>query len=310
MSIMLIFGAGASRFCGECYPHNPPLGNDLFNELIAGGDIPKNIVEEYGNIFLNEGFEAGMAALRPLGSDAFLPIQRQTAVVLSKFVLGENNYYSEILDRIGRRGIAKIAFASLNYDLLLEQALRRKTIDFKYAGETKNENPKAVPLLKLHGSSNFLPCFPNNFTLNGSLSTKAEIYLNGLPMNAVDDHSDVIRWVSEKRNEYLTPVLSVYGKAKISPCNQSFIEEIQKQWRGALSRADLIVLIGINYVPHDTHFWDELKLAPGKIGIVNPDISGYEEWINQRGSETFHLARTFSEVDKIADTIKLHMVNS
>lgn len=229
MSVMLIFGAGASRFCGECYPHNPPLGNDLFKELIEGGGIPENIIAEYGNIFLEEGFEAGMAALRHLGSDAFLPIQRQTAALLSKFVLGKNNYYSEILDRIGRRGITKIVFASLNYDLLLEQALRRKAIDYKYPGETKNENPKAVPLLKLHGSSNFLPRLPDNFTVNGSISTKADRYLDGLPMRAVDDHAGVLRWISEKRNEYLTPVLSVYGKAKISPCNQSFIDEVQKQ---------------------------------------------------------------------------------
>jgi hypothetical protein len=127
-------------------------------------------------------------------------------------------------------------------------------------------------------------------------------------MRAVDDHAGVLRWISEKRNEYLTPVLSVYGEAKISPCDQSVIDEVQKQWREVLSGAGLIVLIGINYVPHDTHFWDALKSASGNIGIVNPDISVYENWISQRGKETFHLANYFSKVDKIVDAIRSHLI--
>ena len=298
---MFIFGAGASSFSGACAPANPPLGNTLFDELVKFGGIAEEFVKEYGAIFRNDGFEAGMAAIQELGSKPLVTIQRQTALYLSQFVIGSDNHYEKLLRRIGNQQIGKCNFASLNYDLLLEQAFDRMGYGIEYSAEATNHHlMPVVQLLKLHGSANFLTTLPENSVFSGNQFFGTQTFVDGLPFSCVPKHQDVVDWAKNERFSDLTPILAVYGKGKVSPYNNSFLKDIQKTWQEKVNQSKLIILIGINYVAHDTHLWDCLSSAPGMIGIVNPDIFTYDGWIKTRNGKTFHLAHKFEETEKIA----------
>jgi len=61
MSIVFLFGAGASYGSGECYPHPPPLGNTLLPELLRRGAFGAPTDDEYvRQLFENKTFEEGM----------------------------------------------------------------------------------------------------------------------------------------------------------------------------------------------------------------------------------------------------------
>ena len=55
--VTLIFGAGASFGSGNCYPTNPPLGNDLFNELVKLDGAFSRLDKKMKNEFKKKGFE-------------------------------------------------------------------------------------------------------------------------------------------------------------------------------------------------------------------------------------------------------------
>ena len=54
--VTLIFGAGASFGSGNCYPTNPPLGNDLFNELVKLDGAFSRLDKKMKNEFKKKGF--------------------------------------------------------------------------------------------------------------------------------------------------------------------------------------------------------------------------------------------------------------
>lgn len=304
---MIVFGAGASSYSGPCTPECPPLGNWLFEKLVEYKEgLPHKLVTEYGHIFRDNGFEAGMAAVAHLGSDAVIPVQRLTALYLSQFKIEHGNHYLRLMDGLRPDLGMGVTFGTLNYDLLLEQALDRVGWNSRYQTPPQANPWPEVSVLKLHGSSNFLPKLEQNIVFENNKFLQTTKYVEGLPMDFVDSHEKVQAWINEPRYRNLTPVLSVYGPGKTSPYNQGFIDYGQAYWRECLLKAKIIVLIGINYVPHDTHLFEPLATAPGVIAVVNPDYASYAPWIReQRKGDTFHLANAFEEIEKILSYAKL-----
>lgn len=305
--LMVVFGAGASSYSGPCAPECPPLGNWLFEKLVEyKGGLPQKMVTEYGHIFRDEGFEAGMAAVAHLGSDAVIPVQRLTALYLSQFQIEYGNHYLRLMAALRPNLGMGVTFGTLNYDLLLEQALRSVGWNSRYQTPPQSSPLPEVSVLKLHGSSNFLPKLEGDVVFEDNKFFRGTKYAEGMPMDFVDSHEKVQAWMNEPKYRNLTPVLSVYGPGKTSPYNQGFIDRGQAYWRECLMRAKIIVLIGINYVPHDTHLFEPLATAPGVIAIVNPDYAAYSPWIReQRKGTTFHLASAFEEIEKISGYAKL-----
>ena len=61
MSVAFLFGAGASAFSGECRPTTPPLGKDLFAELVKLGGVAASVEPDLAACFTD--FEFGMEEL-------------------------------------------------------------------------------------------------------------------------------------------------------------------------------------------------------------------------------------------------------
>lgn len=247
-----------------------------------------------------------MAAVAHLGSDAVIPVQRLTALYLSQFKIEHGNHYLRLMAGLRPNLGMGVTFGTLNYDLLLEQALNSVGWNIRYQYPPRAIPRPEVSVLKLHGSSNFLSKLPPDTIFGDNKFFVTEKYVDGMPMDLVTSHEEVQAWINEPRYRNLTPVLSVYGPGKTSPYNQSFIDHGQAYWRECLLEAKIIVLIGINYVPHDTHLFKPLATAPGVIAVVNPDYASYTPWIrDQRKGTTFHLASAFEEIEKILYYAKL-----
>jgi hypothetical protein len=300
---MILFGAGASRFSGPCYPANPPLGDRLFDDLVKMGGACSKLAPKYQEIFRCSGFEAGMEAVTHLGSKFVLPMLKETAMFLSDFSIREGNHYFLLVAALGKRILSETCFASLNYDLLLEQSLLANGINCEYV-RGSHAAPRSVPVLKLHGSSNFLPILPEGLIIEGNFFGGLGNYVVGLPTKVVARYAEIAQWCLSPRNEDMAPVLSVYAKGKPVAVNSGFVEQIQNQWLEHLEEADLIILVGVRYVEHDTHVWDPLAKARAVIAVVNPEFD-VANWAKaKRRAPTFHLARGFSEIARIVEAIK------
>lgn len=163
--VTIIFGAGASYGSGEntCVPYNPPLGKDLFAHLVRMGGEFSRLSEESKLIFQTQGFEAGMATIED-DSRAINPLQKELACYLSGFEIRPGNGYIRLFNKL-HNVLKDICIVTLNYDLLIEQALGLQGFNIDY-----NDDKKGITVLKPHGSSNFLPRFPKGMTITGSMT--------------------------------------------------------------------------------------------------------------------------------------------
>ena len=85
MKVVILFGAGASAFSGECNPCCPPLGDNLFAELQLDGAPASELDEKYVEVFKKDGFEAGLDYSAELGSKFIVPFLQQMAIYFAKF---------------------------------------------------------------------------------------------------------------------------------------------------------------------------------------------------------------------------------
>ena len=155
MKTVILFGAGASAFSGSCNPKPPPLGNKLFEELVSLGEPASILNANYGDIY-RENFEQGMQVIskpsapetlsafiqaggdihdtnninNPLwpGSQA-IPLIRQVGQYLANIELTADNTYCTFINQL-KDNLPRLCLATLNYDLLLEQAFSILEINF------------------------------------------------------------------------------------------------------------------------------------------------------------------------------------
>ena len=63
MATLFLFGAGASRYSGECFPEPPPLGTELFDALVKRGGVAATIDADLAAVFRKD-FERGTSLFR------------------------------------------------------------------------------------------------------------------------------------------------------------------------------------------------------------------------------------------------------
>lgn len=274
--INIIFGAGASFGSGKCTPYCPPLGNNLFENLCEIDGHFKQLPEELKQIFLSKGFESGMAAIDD-DSRIINPLQKEVACYLSKFKTTPENAYVRLFNKL-KRHISKIAITTLNYDILIEQALSYHGFNIDY-----NSTNNGITLLKPHGSSNFLPQLPSGMVLQGNTFKNCSSFMEGLKTIAAESHEAVKDWCKDPRNSDLSPVLSIYSKEKRVVINKRLISEIQNKYNEINEQAKLLVLVGIKYIPHDNHIWDSIGESNAKIVVVDPYPEATEKWLKEKG---------------------------
>lgn len=268
--ITLIFGAGASFGSFAGHPNRPPLGNNLFSELVKLNGAHAALDATQKEIFLNCGFEAGMATIAN-DSRIINPLQKELACYLAEFQARPDNSYVRLFNRL-KLISNNIAIATLNYDLLIEQALVYNRIPFDYNGTNG-----ATPLLKIHGSSNFLPEL-GTISIQGATMVNCGSFVDGLRVNAASDANAVRSWCNDVRNDAISPSLAMYEKGKRVVINNSLIRGIQDSYKKALAQSSHVAIIGLNYAEHDKHVWDPIASNGANILIVDPNPDSIIEW--------------------------------
>lgn len=268
--ITLMFGAGASFGSGNCSPKNPPLGNDLFLELLRLGGAFARLDERQKKVFLEQGFESGMATVAN-DSRQINPLQKELACYLSSFNTQPDNAYSRLFNKI-KTVCDRLAIATLNYDLLIEQSLAHHRIAFNY-----NSEKGSMSLMKIHGSSNFLPEL-GGLTLSGNVMINCGTFVEGLQTNAVSSTREIGAWCNDPKNSDISPVLAMYAKDKRTVMNRELVEKMQTNYSNTLLKSSHVIIVGTKYIEHDQHVWKPISESSADILIIDPYPDSTLRW--------------------------------
>lgn len=270
--ISILFGAGASLGSAECIPMVPPDGKKLFHELVKLNGAFYYLSDDVKKIFYDQGFEAGMAAV-PNVSYIIIPLQKELAIYLGGFSIAEGNAYSLLFKKI-KHQIRGMAVSTLNYDLLIEQALDYNNINYSYEGLGRD-----VDLMKLHGSSNFLTKLPNNWVMKNVTMGECDTFIDTGYYYTVNHHREIVRWCRDPRNEILSPVMANYEKGKRVVTSSRFVEKIQTRYQKKIEESDLVILIGVRYIKEDAHIWECIEKSKCKVIVVDPFPAEIKDWL-------------------------------
>ncbi|WP_413614737.1 SIR2 family protein [Halomonas cupida] len=273
---VLLFGAGASYDSEPNKDLTPPLGAYLFNELEKLGGAFSNLPADQKKHFESGDFESGMASIKN-SNFSINPLQNELAIYLSGFLPSDQSAYTYILKNLPNP--MKTTVCTLNYDLLIEESLIECKIPFDY-----RPRKKAVPLLKIHGSSNFLPMLKETgLNISNVTMENCAAFVEGIYTKAAANQEEIIEWTLNESNSAVSPVMSMYNREKRVVVNRGIIESIQKNYRKHLSHARLIVISGVRFLQHDTHIWDAIRSAKGKVVIVDPFPEEALKWLASEG---------------------------
>lgn len=308
MKATILFGAGASAFSGECSPEEPPLGHRLFDELAKFGGPASKINGKYGHIF-RDNFEAGMNELSKSDGHFAIPLLREMGKYLSSFKLGRNNAYCELIRNL-EAYLSNVCFATLNYDCLIEQALTLE--DVKFALKPFCVDNRGPYLVKLHGSSNWLPITPENIQLNNiTMCNPGATLIRGVTTPSYfSSYESICEWHDNQRFESLAPIMCNYAEGKNCMVNPEMIIEAQNFWSKTLNKTGILILIGVRYIAEDKHIWDSIDNSSCDIAVINPDRNELD-LINTRYLDKKGLS--FKEgfvksITKVAELIKSYCV--
>ncbi|MDD1138595.1 hypothetical protein M5G22_13660 [Pseudomonas sp. TNT2022 ID233] len=298
MSSLFLFGAGASCFSGPCSPNAPPLGANLFQALRAAGGVAATVDDDLAKVF-EKDFEAGMDRFlveRNAQASEFL---RDMARFFAPFEpLPENSYFKLLTLLGGAR--KKSVIVTTNYDLLIEHAIAQSGCLINYGGlSTDNKN---IPVLKIHGSCNFLP-------------DTGQAQIAGIAFKVPPNHKGAIIQtkikIAQRASEIIEfcenqdsigPALALYSPAKQVLYCSDFINQIQQWWLEALSKASRIYVIGLRVHLVDEHIWGPLASAVAPIHYVGREPEDFEAWAkNTNRKSAYVLADSFeAAIPKIA----------
>ena len=286
---LIIFGAGAST--GSQNYNSPPVGNNLFDELVkispnGWGKINKRL----SKIFQND-FESGMNEIERESHQILIKIQKSMAAYFVTFRPTDLNLYLKMVRRINKtRWNGSIV--TLNYDRLLQISLEVLNLKQKFDSSTFPEIEVCYP----HGCCNFF-CggitaskgisinqnsilFGDNGVLNfdngGSINfTPHGITTSGNFIDIVNDP----KVFYEKLKEGLPPVMSYFIHSKFTTSCTNFLVGERKRFDDLVMKAENIAIVGMKLRKHDNHIWDPLSLTPSKIIYCGgSDRKDYQQW--------------------------------
>lgn len=299
--ISILFGAGAS-FGSELSNPVPPLGNYLFEELEKQGGAFSGLSEEIKNEFRTHGFEKGMLSI-PNDSRVINPLQKEIAIYLSSFSPSNENAYVRLFRSL-REHTKHINLITLNYDLLIEQSLfmvgARKIL---YSVDNGLLQEK---LLKVHGSSNFVPLIDPSIKFGRIISVDSGVFVETHGTHILKNHKEVKEWCTSQSNIDFSPVMCMYNKDKRGVINGLYLTEKKEEYNRVIAKTRLLFIVGVKYIEHDNHIWDEIFNSVPELIVVDPFPS--ENFINkvkERGVKLTIIKKSFyCSILKISRTIR------
>lgn len=272
-----LFGAGASAFSGECSPSAPPLGDDLFDEIVSAGLLPESFPVDLIPAFkVKGGFESAMATLADRNSQQYMPFLRSMALFFCRFVPGEENLYRLFFSGLLGTGTS-FGVATLNYENLIECALDSLGVSV-HGGNIKSA--QACTVIKPHGSCGFLPQL-GGITMKNVSFQGCQTDVEGLPVICTINGPDVERWCNSNANASIAPTMSFYADGKPTKINSGYIDQHRQAWEKICTDANVCFLVGLRCNPKDAHVWNPLSKSNAQLVYINPvedDRVAFHQW--------------------------------
>lgn len=276
---LFLFGAGASYGSQTCA--RPPLGGcDLFNALV--GCDPAGwgkLNTDLAKIFRND-FEEGMAQIVDTRRTA---LQLALARYLFGFEPSDGNLYFKLAKRIRRYRADKGvrwpgAFATLNYDRLLQSALTRAGLHFDlYEGFLD-----AFEMCAPHGLCNLFPSRvrydpnvsidPRNPMVVFEAGSRIEFDKSPVLLESPSDFALAASWP-------FPPVMSYYEPLKESTVQMEWLEDRRDRFTMLVRSAEKIAIIGVRvHAEVDQHIWAPLADTPATLLYCSGNADDFRKW--------------------------------
>ena len=261
---LMIFGAGAST--GSDTFGTPPLGKGLLSALQqfdphVWNQIPSNLISQ-----LTNDFEKGMEEISNNHSTALAPLQRSMARYFFQFSPSENNLYIKLATKIIDKNWDG-AFATLNYERLLEKSMLSNNIAISVGSSTDSQIEICFP----HGGCHFFCSVKGsgNIQFFGNTQTDGNV-------EAVSNH---FQFTQRIQNDSLPPVMSYFIPSKYTLSCANFITQQRSRLNDLILNSETIILICIQVRTYDAHIWNSLSKTNAKL-IYCSGSSGkiFKEW--------------------------------
>jgi len=279
----------------------PPLGTNLFDELVKGGGIAATVEPDLAEIF-RDNFELGTSIFRKRRGAEVTTLLIQMADYFARFTPGTTNLYVQLLAGMSEIN-RKFVIATLNYELLVE--LSATHIGRTIIHTASDPGPHSIPVIKPHGSCNFLPDLAPRQVYNLSVNivdTTKRASIVKAPVR-VATAAEVLEFCA--RENSLAPAIALYEKGKDTLFCPEFIQTQQREFRFAVERASRIFVIGVRVNDDDEHIWLPMAHARAPLHYVGPDASEFFSWsAKHHRRRTSHFATSFE--NSIPKIIALH----
>ena len=301
MSSLFIFGAGASYGSGRCTPSNPPLGSKLFMEMQAAGGVAASVGSDIASAFAMD-FERGMEMFWEQRNTDVTAFLRDMARFFAKYEPQAGNAYLELVRMIGSK--RNIVLSTTNYDLLIEHAICKNGKFVAYGGRQCPENN--IPVLKIHGSCNFLPNL-GGASLRGvkfNLGKNAAAIEAGIRI--ASSPNEIIEFCNTQ--DSVAPALAIYSPDKPVIFCKNFVLEQQQLWFQEITQASKIFIIGLRVHLIDEHIWMSLAKSKAELYYVGLEPEAFLKWAKEsRVKSAYVMADTFQRAfPRIAAKLNLN----
>jgi hypothetical protein len=274
-------------------PEAPPLGGQLYDCLRT------TFPESWGSLIEPEEheafqaappFEQGMGMIWEKRDERAQLLITDMALYFCRFSLGAGtNAYSRLLTVLQGRKV-EAAFATLNYDCLLELALNRAGLGVEYF--LSGGGRGGAPVMKPHGSCNFVPAGLGQTIQMRNVRFSGGAYHQG-PLNAIPPTEVASLYTA---GPSMPPAVSLFSPGKPTPVGSDDIDRIRVHWETSVGEADFVVVVGARPVLADEHVWDPILSSSADVwhvgGTSGNDFEDYEKRLGRRFTK---LAGTFEE---------------
>ncbi|HWS69783.1 MAG TPA: hypothetical protein VN325_44015 [Steroidobacteraceae bacterium] len=246
------------------------MGDGLFTELKATGNIPANLPLDVLNEFAKPGgFEDGMAKLAALDSSKYTPFLRGMAKYFASFLPTADSHYVKLFAAF-KASQSQAFIATLNYENLIEHALIKAGC-----------NPSGV--IKPHGSCGYLLQLDPTSTYRDivSFGPAGTTFFEANPLIELDP-GKIRQWCDDANRSSFAPAMSFYAAGKHTPINARQIEVQRDEWERLAQQVEVCFVIGVRCNEADDHIWAPLAASSCRLIYVNPSDAGFAQWLKNR----------------------------
>lgn len=271
MSRLVLTGAGASHDVQNACPRAPPVGSQLIDELLRR-DFPAwlGLSDELKEGFKgSEGFEGGFVRVREKDDTLTAGLLREMARYFLDFRPSGRTKYDFLVDRLSRSATPTF-WATLNYDLLLDFAIASR-----FGRVTYSNARLPHTILKVHGAPNIWP--------DAQGASFVNIVFQGFGENVAAPEKeltreDAIRECATAAISGFAPAMALFAPKKDLLFCAGFIRAAQAEYGKSVATCEEVWVVGVGYAGHDTHVWEPLERADGKLTIVDPCSAQFAEF--------------------------------